>query len=65
MTEWLIIISNFLLFFVSLALTIVTGIDNHAMAKIAALAVSKIAPTKIQKYSKTSTNVYKGHHEKE
>lgn len=63
LTEYLIIVTNLMLFLVSLALTVVTGIDNHSMAKIAALAISKLPAKKIVKLSESQG--YKGRHGKE
>jgi hypothetical protein len=60
-TEYAIILTNLMLFLVSLALTIVTGIDNHAMAKIAALAVGKLAPKKVAKIAEAED--YKPRHQ--
>lgn len=61
-TEYAIIITNLMLFIVTVMLIIVTAIDNRAMAKIAAIALTKIAPKKaVEKIAKRE--VYQGRHE--
>lgn len=52
LTEILIIGSNFALMFATIVLAIVTGVDNRAMARIAALALillSRRSPERIRR----------------
>jgi len=49
MTELFIIVSNIALFGTNIGLIIVTGMDNHSMAKLLALAISRISPTRVIK----------------
>lgn len=46
-TEFLLIFTNAAIIVTNVGLMIVTGMDHQAMARIAALAISKISPRKV------------------
>lgn len=52
-TEFLIIMTNVLLFATNIGLIVVTGIDHRALARIAALAIAMISPKRVVKIERT------------
>lgn len=46
-TEILLLVTNLAIIFTNFGLIIVTGMDNRAVARLAALAISMISPKKV------------------